>query len=319
MRILCRGVVCSLLAFSPAPAQERPLECSFSVGATSSYRVQLTVRSELEGQQTERIGSKTYVKPLARAVERGLSWTVTRRVTSLGADGAAEIEETLSDFAAVDSNSSSPVGEEAEKLSKALQEALAGWGSSRVLHYRETRAGQLQKLKLEGAPPLEEASPPLLTLWLLRALRPAAALPQRPIRFGDPWQEPRAAQFPNWSEARGVETGEWLAAMEASEPAARLHVVQQVLGTVTAGPEKPPEGNSQARFHGESLNTISLADGGLLAATRSAAREVTWTLAPVEGLKEPPQFRAKLSVEVRIESCYETPCLSSGRSAVRQH
>jgi hypothetical protein len=97
---------------------------------------------------------------------------------------------------------------------------------------------------------------------------------------------------------------------EAPLPAVRLHIVQQLSGTVASGPEKPPEGTAQGRFHGESLNTISLSDGLLLVAPRSATREVTWTLAPVEGLAERPQFAGRLAVQVQIVACNEDPCLS---------
>jgi hypothetical protein len=76
---------------------------------------------------------------------------------------------------------------------------------ARTLNYRETKAGQLLELKPDGAPTLGEAAPPLLTLWLLRALRPTIALPASAVRFGEPWQEPRSAQLPNWDDVRGSE------------------------------------------------------------------------------------------------------------------
>ena len=152
-----------------------------------------------------------------------------------------------------------------------------------------------------GAPLLDEAAPQLLTPWLLRALRPSVALPARPVRFGESWQEPRAVELPNWSEVRGAESGEWLEAAGSEEPAARLHVVQEIFGKIQRGAEMSPEGTAEGRFHGESLATIALSDGRLLAATRSAAREITWLLGPVEGLPERPRFRGRLSVEVRIE------------------
>ncbi len=318
MRTAARTALCGLLVFSPgASAQEKPLERAFTPGVMSSYRIQLTVRSEISGQQTEKIGAKTYVRPFSRVAERGLSWTATRRILSVASDGSAEAEETLDDFAAAgDGGGPASEEEEAGRLSQVLRGTLERWVQKRILRYRETRAGQLLDLKLEGAPALDEAPPPLLMLWLLRALRPTAALPDKPIRFHERWQEPRAAPLRNWTDVRGSETGEWLEALEVFEPAAQLHTVQQIFGTVVAGSEKPPEGAAQARFHGESLNTISLTDGWVLAATRSATREVTWTLAPAEGLQERPEFRAKLSVEVRIEGCHETSCLSRSAPAL---
>ena len=315
-RILAWGLLVVLAPF--VLAQDKPLERSFSAGASASYRIQLTVRSEVTGHETQRIGVKTYVKPFSRAADYSLAWTATRRVVSVDPVGTAEIEETLEDFGRL-GLSSTPEDPEAAKLAGALREACGKWGVARVLRYRETPAGQLLGLASDGVPLLDEELPRVLSLWLLRALRPTAALPVAAIRFREPWQEPRAVRLPNWGEASGSESGEWLEANESSEPAVRLHLVQQISGTVASGAEKPPEGTAQAHFYGESLNTVSLGDARLLAAVRSATREITWTLAPVEGLPERPQFRGRLSVEVRIEACNEGPCQSAGRSAVRSN
>ena len=299
-----------------ALVQEKPLEGSFSAGDSASYRIKLTVRSEVVGQQTESIGAKTYVQPFSRAAENGLSWTATRRVLVVNADGTAEMEESLGNFGSV-ADVSASADKETSTLAQSLREALASWGAPRTLRYRETRSGHLLDLKADGAPPLGEASPALLTLWLLRALRPTVALPAPPLRFGELRREPRTAQLPNWAEVRGSENGEWLEAREASEPAVRLHMVQQLSGTIVSGTEKPPEGSAQGRFHGESLNTVSLGHARLLAATRSATREIIWTLAPIAGLPERPQFSGRLAVQVQIEACNGDPCLSTEPPAGR--
>jgi len=319
-----RGVhilACGLLAAVAflAGAQEKPLERRLAVDAAASYRIQLFVRSEIEGQQAEAIGAKTYVKPFTRAADAGLAWTATRRIVSLGGDGSAEIEEALDDFEGLAEAGAARDGQ-AVKLAAALRETLVSWRAPRTLRYRENRTGNVFELKAEGVPALDEAPPRVLTLWLLRALRPAAPLSARPVRFGEDWQEPRKVEILPWSEVRASESGEWLEAPPGTEPAARLHIVQQISGVVASGPEKPPEGTGQARFHGEALNTVSLLDGRLLAATRSATREITWTLAPVEGLPEPPQFRTRLSIEVQIQTCDETPCSISdcNRTSLRQ-
>jgi hypothetical protein len=316
--LVCSVMWCLLgLLVPPAVAQEKPLERSFLAGMSASYRIQLLVRSEIQGQQPVQIGAKTYVKPFLREAHGRLSWRATQHVISVNADGTADIEEVLDEAESAQASGSS-ADEETEKLVKAVREAFEKWGVMRVLRYHETRAGQLTDLSPDGAPPLEEASPPVLTLWLLRALRPGVALPAAPIRFGELWQEPRTAQLPHWADVRGSEAGGWLAATGFPEPAARLHLVQQLSGTVVSGVEKPPEGTVQARFHAESLNTVSLSDGRLMAATRSATREITWTLPPVKGLREQPEFRGRLSVEVQIEACNDSPCLSPkpGRSAL---
>ncbi len=312
----------ALLAAPSARAQEKPLLREFPVGTTSGYRVLLTVRTEVEGQQPVQIGAKTYVKPFARSAEGQLCWRASRRVVAVAADGSAAIEETLDGFRSSRAGGEAASGEDEEtrKLLRAVQDALANWGKSRALRYRESSAGQLSGLMPEGVPALDEEPPRLVSLWLLRALHPTVALPEISPRTEASWQEPRAVQLPNWADARGSESGEWLPAPKAAEPAMRLHIVQQLTATVVAGAEKPSEGSARARFHGESLNTVSLADGRLLSATRSATREITWTLAAVEGLPDRPQFRGRLSVQVEIEASDEKLCPTpdSDRSAVRR-
>ncbi len=321
---LVTPVLFGFLAAHAAP-QDKPLQRTFTAGAIHSYHITLSVHSHVAGQQPVQIGAKAYVTPFSRGARNELRWTATRRVIAVGTDGSAELEETLDDFAGPDDSAvpseektAKPLEEETRKLGTALYGALTQWKERRTLRYRETHSGQLLDLKSDGAPLLGEAIPPVLTLWLLRALRPAVALPATPIRFGEPWKAPRTAQLPAWADVRGSESREWFEAQQASEPAVRLHIVQQLSGTVASGAEKPPEGTAEARFHSESLNTISLSDARLLGATRSATREITWRLAPVEGLPEPPEFRGSLFVEVFIQACDEIPCLSPGRPALRQ-
>jgi hypothetical protein len=296
---------------------------TFSADTTSQYLIQLTVRSELTGDQPETIGAKTYVHPFARSAGRTVAWRAVRHVLSVGPDGTAGIEESLEDFTGVEPAPLAGGDPELAKLERALGTVLENWIHAAPIHlrYRETAEGQLQGLDPAGVPRLEEADPPLLALWLLRALRPTAPLPQRPIALGERWQEPRAIALDGWSGVQAFESGEWLVAPQAAslEPAARLLVVQQLLGKIVAGPERPPEGSAQGSFHGESLVTFSLMDGRLLAATRSATREVTWTLAPVAGLERAPQFAARLSAQVEIEECHGPCSVDSSRHSLRSH
>jgi hypothetical protein len=301
------------LAAAPgmARAQERPLERAFVAGDARRYRVELVVRTELEGQQPVRIGVKGYAEPFARFAEARLVWRVARRIVSVE-PGGAQIEETLEDFRRAGMRVSGEADPEWRKVSTALEEGLRKWAEPRALRYRETPAGSASSVPAEGAPALGEGVPLLVTLWLLRALRPAVALPARPIRFGERWQEPRAVELPGWNETQGQESGEWLAVPDFAEPAARLHVVQQISGNTDAA-SQPLAGGANApvvesvagRFHGESLATISLTDGRLIAATRSASRETVWTLARPAGFEQPPRFRGRLSVQVRIEECVD--------------
>ncbi|MCL5289149.1 MAG: hypothetical protein M1453_14285 [Acidobacteria bacterium] len=306
------AVICVSLFAEIASAQQRQLERSFSVGAAHVYRVRLTLRSELDGQRPVPSGAQAYVEPFSRSAEVTFSWRATSRVAAVAEDGAALLEEVLDEFAAAQFRAA-PADDDARKMSAALADAVKNWSFPRTLRYRETPAGQLIALPPEGVPALGENAPPLLTLWLLRALRPAVTLPGKPIVFGERWQEPRSAKLDNWSDVRGVESGEWLDASSSAEPAVRLHIVQQISGSVAGGADMPEAGAAQARFHAESLTTLALLDGRVLAAERSAVREISRTLDAVAGLPDPPRFRARLSVQVQIEDCKDNPCRASVR------
>jgi hypothetical protein len=275
------------LAAAPAARQQKPLQREFSLDGISGYGILLTVRSEVEGQELVHIGAKTYVKPFTRVAEGRLSWPATRQFFFVNAVGNAEIEETLDEFSPRE-RPISPRGGEGDEFEKAVSPTLSDWSHATplTLRDRETRAGQFAGLTGDGVPTLEEASP-------------------------------RVVRLENWIEARGAESGEWMEANRSAAPAVRLQIAQQVFGTVANGPEEPPEATARARFHSESLNTISLADGRLLTAIRSALREVSGTLAPVEGLPRPPEFRGRLSAEIHIELCDEDPCLAPDRAGAR--
>jgi hypothetical protein len=303
-----------ILACAATPlAQDQPLERRFTAGTSSEFRIQLKVTSHVEGQETVTIGASAYVKPFTREASATISWTARVRVASFSADSAS-IEEALDEFE-TQSPSTASDDPETARLEQALQSSLAKWETPQTLRYHESRAGQATDLNAAGAPELGEQTPRVLTAWLLRALRPEASLPARPLRLDDHWQEPRAVALPAWSNASGSESGQWFAAPN-SQSRARLDIVQQIDATVASGAEKPPEGDAVAKFHSESLSTVSLDDGSLLAATRSATREISWTLEPVSGLPAPPKFGSRLTVEIQIVSCDENPC-STLHSAVR--
>ena len=300
-----------LLSFTVAQAQEAPLKRTFTIGASVTYRIRMNVRSEITGQRTEKIGEVTYAVPLARSAECRVSWRATQRILEAAADGGARVEESLDNFEISEADTASdrsPSGEadkEAAELARALRETLAGWGVPRIFRYRQHTGGQLFDLPTEGGPLLGEQGAPVLTLWLLRALRPAAVLPARPLRIGDRWQEPRAIALKDWTDVHAVESGEWLDSPRNPDAVVRLHQEQQISGR--AAPAQG-EGALELHFHAESLHTVSLQDGGLLAATRSGVHELTHVLGPVAGLPEPPRFRATLSAQVEIEECDDPMC-----------
>ncbi|MGC1188365.1 MAG: hypothetical protein WA871_13340 [Candidatus Acidiferrales bacterium] len=295
-------------AISPAvdsPPQDQPLRVLFSPGATSIFRIQLTVTATLTGEQTQTIGAKTYVAPFTREEKSILTWRAQLRVISVTPDGA-QIEESLTGFQAAPAEI--PAGPQSAEMARALNDTLSRWSHDRTFRYRETPTGATLAVPVEAAPPLDEQPPRVLSAWLLRALRPAVVLPARPVVLNDHWQEARSVALPPWSSASGAETGQWLAAGSGSKLMVRLDDVQQITATVTAGPEKPPEGAADATFRGESLSTVGLDDGHLVSATRSAARTIVWTLTPAAGLTAPPRFSARLAIEIEIENCDETSC-----------
>jgi hypothetical protein len=310
-RIIAAAVLIGI-AISAAVADGQSTSASHSYRAKSiaNFRVDLRARVESEIQKPSPIGSKMYLQPVSNWLEQDLSWQAMRAVVSVSQDGSAEIEEKLSDFS--QKVSSSDDTDENKKLLADLASALNKWNIPRTLLYRETRSGQIIGLTAESAPPIGEYAPRVLTAWLLRALRPTAALPAQPLALGGHWQEPRVVQFTEWTGTAGSESGEWLALpagiRQRGEPTVKLQTTQEITGVVTSGAEKPAEGSATAHFHAESLSTLALDDLRLMFAARSATRDILWTLAPVEGLEKPPQYRGRLFVEISIQVCDESPC-----------
>jgi hypothetical protein len=304
----------ALLAAIAAAQEDAPLRRAFSAGAEQRYVVFLHLTAELKGQRPEQIGARQYVQPFANSAAYEVSWRATRRVLAPAANELVEIEEMLDEFAGVSGVTLS--GAEGQEMIDALRQALELWSRPQTLRYRETSAGQLLGLRSEAAPALGENSPPVVTLWLLRALRPTAALPPHPVRFGRKWQEPRAVEFKEWSGITGIESGEWLEAPSSPGPAVRLHITQQIIGRIAAGADWKEAGEASARFYAESLHTLALDDTRLLSAERSASREISWELKNVPGLAEPQRFRARVSVQVQIDDCRNDPCLAADRRGV---
>lgn len=300
------------IAFSVAVtrAQSTTAFHNFRANSSTTFRINLRVRIESEIQKPSSIGSKIYLQPISNWLEQDLSWQSTRTITSVTPDGSAEIEEKISNFS--EKVSSSDETNENMKLLADVQSALTKWTTPKIFQYRETRSGQITGLTAESAPPIGESAPRVLTAWLLRALRPTVVLPARPLAPGDHWQEPRAVQFAEWAGTSGSESGEWLAIpagiRQRGEPTIKLQTTQEITGVVTNGAEKPAEGSAAVHFHAESLSTLALDDLRLMSAARSATRDILWTLAPVEGLEKPPQYRGRLFVEISIQVCDETPC-----------
>jgi hypothetical protein len=286
---------------APPPQADAPLLRTFKAGDVQRYRVELTVRTSADGQRARQVGSKTYAEKFSESSSGAITWHATRRVLSVQPDGSAEIEETLDEFSA----------QEAEgRLQQELHAALREWsqGQPLTLRYREARNGQIAGLAAQGGPVLDQ-DPPVLTLWLRRALRPSAALPARAPRAGDKWNEARRVQLPPWNNLMGSEEFAWL---EASSPPAsgarllNLHSVQQISSPVPVQAEEGP--HWLGRFHGESVSTLVHAGaplyggyGSLHSAVRSGTRETTHVGERIPTLADLPVFRARTAAEVRIQ------------------
>lgn len=300
-------------------AQSQPPLRNFQKNKITAFRTSLRIRTEIEGQKPASIGVKTFLQPISTWLEQNLSWQATRKIISINPDSSAEIEEQISNLAFTTTTSDEAEDSETKNRATDAESALTKWTTPKILRYRESRSGQIAGLSVDAIPPLDESVPRVLTAWLLRALRPTAALPARPLNFGEHWHEPRAVQFAEWSAITASEAGEWLAPpsgiRQRGEPTIKLQTTQEITGTVTSGAEKSAEGSASAHFHAESLSTLALDDLRLMSASRTATRDILWTLAPVEGLEKPPQYRGRLFVEISIQVCDETPCPNSGGSS----
>jgi hypothetical protein len=299
----------------------------FSAGESHQYRIQLVVRTDVEGIHAEKVGTKAYLRPFEESAEETVKFRAVSRVAQILADDFAQVDEMDDDFSTFETQT---LGgrPHAAKLQDSLTSTLARWMPNHALtcSYRQSHAGDLSDVGPNCAPGLQEDAPALLTPWLRVALRPAVTLPERPIQIGASWNEPRRVQLPAWNAIQASEENTWLAADAdaAAEPGVRLLTVQQIAGdtaspgngtpsTAASGAARGGAANSSgksnpadshAAFHAESLTTISLQSGAVLAASRSASRELAWTPSAWKGPSRPPQFRVRLAAQITIEECH---------------
>ena len=330
----CLLVLASFWALQARPVptlpagQAKPLRRTFFAGEESHYRVRLLVRREQEGPETVKTGAVTSVETVQHWAESRLSWIVSERVLSVGPDGAARIREQLKGFAPPLQSHRAEAGEaQSARLAASLADMVSEWAHGHTLEFHAGINGSASGISAEGVPQLEESAPPLLTLWLNHALRPQATLPEHPVRPGDSWQEPRRLQVAGWMGVHAGETDEWQEAPPGDRGAIRLHVVQEISGRVLANPASAlrsqdkdedqretdsPTSSKMESFRAESLSTIALDDGHVIAASRSARKETVQELPPVEGMAQPQHSRATLLVQVEIEPCVEGKCEAGG-------
>ena len=290
-------------------AQPRTLTRHFVAPAEERYQVTLNLKAESHSVATETVAAQTYVTPVVHTAEVKVRWSAVRSILSLQNDGAAAIEETVTPAPQRCEELTQPSDKADTELRDSLKAFCTLWLQAESMRYTENDRGVLREAVTSAngnqLPPLAEAAPQLLSLWLKRAVRPNVILPQLELATGATSQqsfEPASSLLKN---ARGSETTEWLDSQN-EVPAATLHVVQQLLwssaGRATPGAEKTlsPTQKEEA-FFADSLSTLSLQDGSLLRANRSASRTTTRHVDPVPGLPQPPDFSSKLTLTVTIE------------------
>lgn len=281
--------------------QQKPLTRTFVAGTEERYQVNVAIRIETHGVSTEKVGDKAYTDFYTHEAYGEVSWRSTRKIKSVNPDGTAAVEEVLDHFAAhCDKDPTSKSFNAA--LQKSVQDACANWQNSSQMNYEEEKFGLIRGLP-SATGDLTSSDSPLLSLWLRRAFRPGVILPKGPLNFGYRAAHKISNPYRIASNPEGEELVEWLEG-PAEPPAAILHVSQNLTwidapgkknaSTVT---EKP---NQRQLFYADSLNTISLLDGSLLKASRSATRETKEVLDPVPGLPEAPTFGSKLAITVTI-------------------
>jgi hypothetical protein len=307
------GQIClAVTVFVAAPnafAQQRPLRRHFVAPAGERYQVTLNLKAESHSVTTETVAAQTYVTPVVHTAEVRVRWSAVRKIFSLQNDGSATIEETVTP----DPQRCEEVAQISDKTHTELQDSLKAfctfWLQTEIMRYTENDRGVLREATASvsgnALPPLAETAPQLLSLWLKRAVRPNVILPQLELASGATSQHSFQPVSSLLKNARGSETTEWLDSQN-EVPAATLHVVQQLLwssaGLATPGAEKTlsPTQKEEA-FFADSLSTLSLQDGSLLRANRSASRTTTRHVDPVPGLPQPPDFSSKLTLTVTIE------------------
>ncbi len=284
-----------------AASQEKPLRRTFLPGTEETYRVEVSLRTEIRGVHAETIGAKSYVKPFLRAAEGTLHWTAVRRIVRVDAAGTAEIEETL-DRPAGHCPSAIPAEEDSAELRAAVGKFCESWKTPRVLHYTEENDGLIRHYAEGDTPELQQMGCALIQLWSRHAWRPSAILPAEALRIGKRHEKKSSPNLAGANPGDSSEMVEWLPASGGAEII--LHVVQQFSNPdhwvnvgQGSGQERRLEKNS---FFAESLATLSTLDGSLYDSTRSTACETSRTLDPVEGLPDPPRFSSRLSVTVTI-------------------
>lgn len=288
-------------------SEAKPIDRTFVVGATERYRITIDVKAETQSVATERIAANTYVTPVFHKAEARAAWRVTRRFLSLRTGGSAEIAEASAPEGACEMVHQ-PDENQDPNLQSSLARLCTKLQAERSVRYTEDREGLLNDSGAAGfSVDLGEIAPPLLRLWLRRAISPNLVFPKIPLQPGAKSIQALRPSSQFLKNAQGSESTEWLEA-QSDVPAASLHVVQQL--SWDSAPQTTPAASAISRsnaappyeaFFSDSLITLSLLDGSVLRANRSASRKTTHKMEPVPGLPEPPEFSSKLTISITVE------------------
>ncbi|HLZ13798.1 MAG TPA: hypothetical protein VKP58_14540 [Candidatus Acidoferrum sp.] len=295
-------VALSVCATHSAAAQQKSLTRTFVAGAEERYQVTASIRVETRGVSTEKIGEKTVATFYTHEAQGQIGWRATRQIATVLPDSSAAIAESLDRFELSCDGDPGAKNFDAT-LQKSVHDACADWRTDSPMHYEEEKFGLIR-----GLPALANqiAGPdsPLLPLWIRRAFRPSVVLPRTPIDFGAPTTRKVQPNSGGEGNLKGQEAIEWLTSADET-PSAVLHVSQDL--EWIDPPPKPGFGSVGGKpsarqfFYADSLTTISLLDGSLLKASRSATRETKELLDPEPSLPDPPLFSSKLTITVAIQ------------------
>lgn len=298
------ALVAALFLQTIACAEQMPFARTFSAASEERYQVAISLRAQTQSISTETVSSKTYVMPVLHEAEVKLTWRATRRIVTMLADGSAEIEENI---AGVGPCEGTP--QAAERTDAQLQSSLARLCASMAhpigIRYTENSKGLFHEADASALTlNLGEHGPQLLGLWLRRAARPNVVFPASKFEAGTKVTHEFKPSGELFKNAQGSESTEWLEA-PSDQPSVSLHVVQQLswnaatqMGATRSGAGAVPRHET---FFADSVTTISLLDGSVLRAKRSASRAMIHEIEPVDGLPNAPAFSSKLTISVNIE------------------
>src|SRR5262249_45392895 len=157
-------------------AEHRPLTRNFSMGGEERYSVTISLKAQTQSVSIETVGSKSYLMPVLHFGEVRLKRHIARRIRSVKSDGTAEIEEVNG------TASSDDILPPRENMDGKLQASLSSLCSSLAvavtLYYTEAPSGAQHDIRTTSLlQNLGEDAPPLLALWLWRAVRPSVVFP----------------------------------------------------------------------------------------------------------------------------------------------